>query len=149
MAKFALSNLGDIAKKCGKGFYKWLGITSGSLGDIPGNHLRIGRTFLERGEYEEAIRRAKLSAWMRKSSPEPYALMVAAHAAMGKKQEAEQAYNKASQLQYGNMQALRELISEIGKEQPKEEVAKDEAAKDEAEQEAPAEEQEQRATEDA
>ena len=80
------------------------------------------------------MRRAKLAAWMRKKSPEPYALMVEAYAAMGQKTQAEQAYNKASQLQYRDMQKLRNIIGEIGKEQAKEGAdSKEEAAEEAAE----------------
>lgn len=115
MASAFLSKLQELAKRGGASFYKWLGITSGSLGDIPGNHMNVGRLFLERGQAAEALKRFKIAAWMRPNSGEPHTLMVHAYAALGKKTEAQQAYNKANQLGHANLKPLKVVIDDIGK----------------------------------
>ena len=123
MGTLSSFNVGDMLKQWGQAFYQWLGITSGSFSDIPGNHIRVGHLFLERGETNEALRRAKLALWMRPTSAEAYALKAHAHAALGQKEEAQQAFNEAGRLGYAELEALRQMMNQVDKEQ--QEVAPD------------------------
>lgn len=115
MAKTFFATLGDTAKYWGNQLYDWLGITPGSLTDIPGNHIRIGKVFLERGNVEEAKRRFKLALMLRKNSADAYAGLCLAYAALGDKKESVAAYQHAAKLGYAHMEQLKKSVESIDK----------------------------------
>lgn len=115
-ARLPSANVRGLLSQTWQVFYDWLGITSGSLSDIPGNHIRVGYIFIERGQPVESLRRAKLALWMRPSSADAYALKALAHAWLDEKPEAQQALAEARRLGYLKLEELSAQMNDVAKQ---------------------------------
>jgi predicted Zn-dependent protease len=92
----------------------WITLLSSKLEDIPGNHKAIGKSFLERGIYTDAIHRFKLVRWMRPKDAEVVALLALALARSGNAAKAKEAFKdlKLKHPSYPQMAETEQLLRE-------------------------------------
>lgn len=68
----------------------WWGFFRERLQDIPGNHMVIGKSFMQRGEFKEASYRFRMVKWFRPKHVEATALLAEAYAKIDELAKAKQ-----------------------------------------------------------